>query len=217
MKNLFYLLCSIVIMAIVVISCEKTSLNDATLSIEDSQMSVNGPTFENVQAKKNGCVNIQSGTLVASDGETITTGYNDFGYNYQAHMFNGEYSPGWQLVMKWSDSWLSNQDCDDDGLLDRHLGYPSYIGSGAWLTNHQKGTYTDVDGNECNWNYFVKIVAAPTDATASGGVWYNADGIEIGPVIWGQFAIVQQVENDGCAGIHGLQMNSPDHAGLGNW
>ena len=44
-----------------------------------------------------------------------------------------------------------------------------------------------------------------------------ADGIEIGEVIWGAFAIIQQVENDHCAGIHGFQFNSPDHSGLGNW
>jgi hypothetical protein len=104
-----------------------------------------------------------------------------------------------------------------DGLLDRHYGFDSYIGSGAWLTNHQSGTYLDENGDECNWNYFVKIVAAPADATATGGIWYNVDGVEIGPVIWGQFAIIQQVENDPCAGINGLQYNSPDHSGLGGW
>jgi hypothetical protein len=48
-------------------------------------------------------------------------------------------------------------------------------------------------------------------------VWYNADGTEIGPVIWGSFVIIQQVENDPCAGIHGLQYLSPDHAGFGGW
>ncbi len=63
----------------------------------------------------------------------------------------------------------------------------------------------------------MKIVAAPEDAYAAGGIWYNADGVEIGPVIWGAFAIIQQVENDPCAGIHGLQYASPDRSGLGNW
>ena len=67
------------------------------------------------------------------------------------------------------------------------------------------------------WTYFVKIVAAPADATLTDDIWYNADGVEIGPVIWGAFATIQEVENDPCAGIHGLQYLSPDHAGLGNW
>jgi hypothetical protein len=39
--------------------------------------------------KKDKCTTIQDGTLLTSDGEVITTGYDQWGYNYQAHMFNG--------------------------------------------------------------------------------------------------------------------------------
>lgn len=80
-----------------------------------------------------------------------------------------------------------------------------------------KGSYTGDDGNTCNWEYFTKIVAVPSDAYEVGGVWYAADGTEIGPDIWGEFATIQTVENDPCAGIHGVQYLSPDHAGLGGW
>ncbi|MBU4284895.1 hypothetical protein KKF60_01660 [Patescibacteria group bacterium] len=120
------------------------------------------------------------------------------------------------LTMKWNDAWLSNKDCDNDGLLDRHYGFPSYIGSGAWETNHQFGTY-DLEGKECYWNYFCKIVAVPADATNVNGIWYTIDGKEIGPVIWGEFAIIQEVYNDLCGGFHGLLYKSPARAGLGNW
>ena len=167
---------------------------------------------------KKGCTTIQSGELVNSAGETITVGYNDFGYNYQARLYNGDYGyPGWKLVMKWNDAWLSNMDCDGDGLLDRHLGHDSYIGSGAWLTNHWITTYTDIDGNVCEYDDFMKIIAVPVDAELIGGIWYNVDGIEIGSAIWRDFAIIQSVVNDPCAGIEGIQYKSPDHAGLGNW
>jgi hypothetical protein len=175
------------------------------------------------------CTRIKDGTLLTSAGDPIEMGYDQWGYNYQAHIFNGTYCDAYrdaawcqpysedELIMKWSDAWLSNADCDGDGLLDRHYGYPTYIGSGAWLTNHQWGTYEGDDGQVCNWDYFVKIVAAPADATLTDGVWYQQDGTEIGPVIWGEFAVIQQVENDPCAGISGLQYHSPDHAGLGGW
>lgn len=185
------------------------------------------------------CTTIQDGTLLTSTGETIMTGFDQWGYNYQAHIFNGMwcdyhplYRPGgaehdWcinnngnvELIMKWNDAWLSNQDCDEDGLLDRHYGYDSYIGSGAWLTNHEKGSYPHPEtGKTCKYNYFVKIVAVPADATKSEeNIWYSASGVEIGPVIWGSFAIIEEVENDPCAGIHGMQYSSPDHPGLGNW
>lgn len=175
------------------------------------------------------CTTIQSGTLLNSAGDVITTGFDEWGYNYQAGLFNGKYCDSYRdaawcqpykdvdLSMKWNDAWLSNKDCDDDGKLDRHFGYPTYIGSGAWLTNHQSGEYEGDDGEVCKWNYFVKIVAAPEDAVNNGGIWYTADGTEIGPVIWGEFATIQQVENDSCAELHGLQYISPTRAGLGNW
>ena len=121
-----------------------------------------------------------------------------------------------QVEMKWNDAWLSNMDRDGDGKLDRHYGYPSYIGSGAWETNHQSGTYED-SGNTYKWNYFVKIVAVPADATKIGGIWYAADGTEIGPDIWGEFATIQEVYNDTGTGDHGLLYGSPAGPGVGKW
>ncbi|MBT3190614.1 MAG: hypothetical protein HN736_18100 [Anaerolineae bacterium] len=185
--------------------------------------------ISDVSAKKNACTTIQSGDLVASDGSPILLGFDDWGYNYQGRMFKGGYCDSYRdaawcqpykdvnLMMKWNDAWISNQDCDGDLKLDRHYGFDTYIGSGAWLTNHQSGEYEGENGEVCKWNYFVKIVAAPADASLDGGTWYNVDGVEIGPEIWRQFAIIQQVENDACAGLHGLQYISPDNAGLGGW
>jgi len=174
------------------------------------------------------CVTIQDGTLVNSVGEPLETGYDQWGYNYQAHIFNGKYCDAYRndvwcqpwvnddLEMKWNDAWLSNRDCDTDLLLDRHYGFPSYIGSGAWLTNHQKGVYTD-NGKKQRWNYFVKIVAAPADATKTGTVWFAADGTEIGAVIWGEFAIIQEIYNDTGTGDHGVFYLSPYSAGFGRY
>jgi hypothetical protein len=163
------------------------------------------------------CTTIKDGTLEASNGDPLVLGYDEFGYNYQAHMFNGRYCDydrvlggaycDVKLVMKWNDAWLSNRDCDGDGKLDRHRGYASYIGSGAWCTNHQSGE--DENGK---WTYFVKIVAAPANAYTAGGIWYAADGTEIGPVIWGSFAIIQQVVSG-----EGATYVSPSGPGLGKW
>lgn len=181
-------------------------------------------------AKPDKGVTIQSGTLLDSAGNVITTGYDNWGYNYQAHMFNGKYCDSYRdaawcqeykdvnLIMKWNDAWISNVDRDGDHLLDRHYGLPTYIGSGAWLTNHQSGVYTDDTGKQQSWNYFSKIVAVPADAVLhSDGVWYTADGTEIGPAIWGEFAIIQEVSNDTGTGDHGLLTKGALRSGLGNW
>ena len=196
--------------------------------------------------KPSDCTRIQDGVLTYAaghylEGEPLKVGYDIFGYNYQAHLFNGYFcnvylggdgfpqydgdsesylaaNPGaashwaWPyrdiwVNMKWNDAWLSNKDCDDDGKLDRHFGFDTYIGSGAWETNHMRGE--DENGK---WTYFVKIVAAPGDATLNGGIWYAADGTEIGPVIWGSFAVIQ--EFDSGLGIHYVSASGP---GFGKW
>jgi len=155
--------------------------------------------------KKAGCTNIQSGELYGSDGSLLTTGYNEWGYNYQAYLFNGNYCdyhpyyrPGGaghegcvasygdvKLVMKWNNAWISNNDCDGDGTLDRYQGFDSYIGSGAWTTNHMTG-----GKGKDKWTYFVKIVAKPTAD-------YECEEI------WGSFCIIQEVNSGEGAILYG--------------
>ncbi|MBI2560146.1 MAG: hypothetical protein HYW14_03305, partial [Planctomycetes bacterium] len=138
----------------------------------------------------------------------IVLGYDQFGYNYQAHMFNGTYDSVdrnldgtyWgstgdyvndRLRMKWSDDWLSNKDCSGDGKLDR--GSPSSNGwptiSQGWLTNQVEGDYdSDGDGTEdAHYSYFVKIV------------WVGPGG-----PLWGQYTIIQEVYNDPVGGYNGV-------------
>jgi len=362
MKKLIYLIVAIVVLGLIVAGCLPV-----VPPSEESEL---------VDKKKDDCVTIQDGILETSDGGVITTGYDEFGYNYQAHMFSGRYCDSDRvlggdycdvnLIMKWNDAWISNKDCDGDGKLDRHFGYNSYIGSGAWCTNHQSGftdedyivdvlnigdldsevghnlegwsnpwtwggnygggddgtlrllvgpgdpcddinrdayftmdtqgavadklilrhldgsaidsfdvsiwngidwdpigSYIAIGGGEnwvtsdfaftprsgelkfkllatgifwnlcgtygqvafswaelegpCYWDYFCKIVAAPADAILTAGVWYAADGTEIGPDIWGQFALIQEVYNEPCADIGGILYKSPAGPGLGKW
>jgi hypothetical protein len=202
-------------------------------------------------AARAACVTIKAGTLNYSTGylagQPLKVGFDAYGYNYQAHLFNGSIfnayanaagfppydgddaaylttnptAPGnfwWQyrsvtLNMKWNEAWLSNQDCTGDSKLDRHLGFATYIGSGAWLTNHQSDTYED----GIHWTYFIKIVAVPSTAVPSAGVWYTSDGSEIGWSIWGEFATIQEVYNDPAYDAHGILYKSPTNPGFGYW
>lgn len=154
------------------------------------------------------CATIKDGTIKDSSGNTLVQGFDQFGYNYQAHEFNGNYDSVdrkldgkyWgttgdfvddHLWMKWSDDWLSNKDCSGDGKLDRGApgssGYPNI--SQGWLTNHVEGDYdSDGDGmQDAHYTYFVKIV------------WVGAGGS-----LWGQYKIIQEIYNDPAGGFHGL-------------
>jgi hypothetical protein len=156
-------------------------------------------------APKSGCTTIQDGGLVDSAGNPLALGFDQFGYNYQAHEFNGTYDSVdrnldgtyWgstgdfvddHLWMKWSDDWLSNKDCTGDGKLDRD---GSTGISKGWLTNHVEGDYdSDGDGSQdAHYTYFAKIV------------WVGPGGS-----LWGQYQIIQEVYNDPAAGFHGLQL-----------
>ena len=80
---------------------------------------------------------------------------------------------------------------------------------------------------EKKWSYFAKIVAVPADATFvdidmdnvpdNGELWLSADGKEIGPSIWGAFAIVEEISNDPCLGEHGTLYVSPAGPELGKY
>lgn len=158
-----------------------------------------------INAKPQGCATISDGTITDTFGNPVVSGYDQFGYNYQAHMFNGTYDSSdrtidgtyWggtgdyvddKLEMKWSDPWLANVDCDLNGKLDRGLvdGVVGGVSKG-WLTNHINGDYTDGDGNVQHFTNFVKIV------------WTGP-----GSPLWGQYTIVQEVLNDKAGGNSGL-------------
>ncbi len=155
------------------------------------------------------CTTIKDGTLTDTLGNPLVLGFDQFGYNYQAHEFNGTYDSVDRVIdgkfwgqtgdfvddhlwMKWSNDWLSNKDCNGDGKLDRGApgssGYP--IISQGWLTNHVEGYYdSDGDGTQdAHYTWFVKIV------------WVGPGGS-----LWGQYDIIQEVYNDPSGGFHGLQ------------
>ncbi len=164
------------------------------------------------------CAKIKDGTIKDVNGNTITLGFDKYGYNYQAHMFNGLYDnysrPALvateglvNLQMKWSDDWLANINCNSDLLLDR--GGPGGDGtSKGWLTNHEEGDYSDPTGGTHHYTYFVKIVydggtacrAIPTAASC----------------IWGVYTVIEEVMNDPDGGVHGVDRSKlVNPAGLG--
>ncbi|MBA7606135.1 hypothetical protein ES703_13274 [subsurface metagenome] len=186
------------------------------------------------------CNTIKDGGIYDVNNNPITTGFDQWGYNYQSHIFNGLYwnysrpAIPWTketliaaemsttiLVMKWSDTWLSNKDCNLDGILDR--GYScnptnpvSSACEGAWLTNHQTG-WTKVNGKKRKWTYFVKIVKVPDDAYKEGSYWYTDSTLEteIGSVIWGAYARILQISNDPSFGEHGVLYKTETSPGFG--
>ena len=146
------------------------------------------------------CVKIQSGTLIDVKGNPITVGYDKYGYNYQAHIFNGLYenylrpdvvvTEGTEnLVMKWSDDWLANVDCDSNGKLDRGLNPKTGVSTGTsmgWVTNHFEGDYLGSDNELHHYTYFVKIAYDSGQACTNGAP----------TCIWGLYTVIEELQND---------------------
>ena len=206
------------------------------------------------------CVTIQQGTLVYQSGYLagypLQVGVDPYGYNYQAHSYNGSYfnayangsglppyngddtaylaawpiaASHWawpyrsvDVAMKWDDMWLANMDCNGDGKLDRHYGFASYVGSGAWLTNHN-GWEVTVGKHGKQANEFIKIVAIPATAVVGAPASYfgeqtvYVDNKVMGDQLWGEFAVIQYVLNDPSNGDHGLRLKSEANSGFGFW
>lgn len=163
---------------------------------------------------KAGCATIQSGTITDSAGNPITVGFDKYGYNYQAHEYNGTYdgldrvldgkyygqTGPWvedSISMKWSNAWLANVDCNGDHKLDRGLGTDGYATdtSEGWLTNHVHGKYVDSSGAVQSYEDFVKI-------------GYTGPGSPL----WGSYTVLQEVYNDTGGGSYRIKLGVP---GLG--
>ena len=155
------------------------------------------------------CVKIQSGTLMDVKGNPITVGYDKYGYNYQAHIFNGLYenysrpdvvvTEGTEnLVMKWSDNWLANVDCNGDRKLDRGLDSKTGTSDGVskgWLTNHFEGDYKGSDGELYHYTYFVKIGYVGAAPVGEDDPW-GGDVSVGGKRIWGVYAVIEEIQTD---------------------
>lgn len=218
MRNVSSIIIGMAVFTFTVISCDNSD------DISESLQSQNKNAGQTTANKSQNCTNIQSGEIVDFKGETITIGFNDEGYNYQAKIYSGEMypetSPGWYLEWRWNDAYLSTQDCDGDNLLDFANGQDNYRDTGAWTTTKWTKTYTDQQGNQCRVSQFTKFIAVPVGAYVDGDLYYDADGNEIGEVVpfegFEDFARVQLIWNDPCQGINGVDYKTPGPVGLGN-
>ncbi len=115
--------------------------------------------------------------------------------------------------MTWNDTWLSNMDCNGDGLLDDEN---NTIGSGAWENYHSKGSYISEDGSTCHWEQKVKIISVPSESNLVDDIWYDSDGNEIGQDFYGSWVIIQTIMNDPCGESDREEYKSPHRVGFGN-
>jgi len=193
---------------------------------------------------KEGLLTYQSGHYLA--GKPLVLGYDAYGYNYQAHMFDGSYANaylGKDDLSPYTGDDVAYLAANPDAASKWYWPYRAdrvlMKWNDAWLSNMDcnadakldrptdKATYRGSGAWETNhqwgtnidgtlWNYFVKIVAAPDEANLVGSDWIAADGSLIGYSIWGDFAVTQEVYTDPSTGDHGLFYKSA-HPGLGTW
>lgn len=187
----------------------------------------------------------QTGHYLA--GQLVPLGFDPFGYNYNARVFEGYYANAFL-----GDEGLPPYNGDAEAYLAANPSAASkpywadrdirllMTWNEAWLSN------SDADGDGIldrhfgtpgykgsgawltnhlmgqnpdgtKWKNFAKIVAVPLTAFKVSGVWYDASGKEIGPEIWDNFAIVLEIINNPLTGQHGKNYVSPSGPGLGKF
>jgi len=178
------------------------------------------------------CAKISDGGLFESVDNPAVQGKNQWGYNYQAHRYDGTFcnhipyfregNPGgewckekradYKLTMKWNDAWLSDRSCDGDEFLDQNRE----PGSGAWYTSKFEWEKTK-NGKPCKWSHFVKFVAPPVGSYKLEDIWYDKNNVELGPSRGGMI-LIKEVVHDDCSGING-NVDDPfmSNKGLGSW
>ena len=123
----------------------------------------------------------------------FASGFDEFGYNYQARVFVGAADgidrvlngavwgdPTYandHLVMKWNAAWDA---CNDIGNDD------ASVCAGAWTTNEWNGM--GADGSKESWHYKFIWVGS---SGATGPYWLDG-----GYSIWGNYEVIQSFGND---------------------
>lgn len=99
-----------------------------------------------------------------------------------------------KVEMDWNDQWLSNKDCTGDGLLDRHYGFSSYIGSGAILFETETWPVM-VGGKKAKARDELRVEALTSADVIIPSISYfgeqtvrRQDGTEL-PQLWAEFVV----------------------------
>ena len=133
-----------------------------------------------------------AGTCTLADGSIVSTGYNQYGYNYCAGIFNGTGS-SWclaggqaancmgvysldKLTMKWNAAWDS---CN-------FYGTPAAC-AGAWTDNQWNGNVKN--GSGAVWHYKIQWIGGNCGADYTP----LADG---GYCIWGSYETLMDQGHD---------------------
>ena len=168
MKKSLSVLSFITIILLFAISCESTSLEDNTL--ESVQNKIN-----NTKSEK--CTKIQSGDILYPDGhyltgESLSTGFDVFGYNYQAHIFKGLYAnlylgeAGFPPYQGNNDEYLAeNPEVEKNQHIMKHF-WP-------YRNDEVNMTWNDAwqPNNDCDNDGYLDVVNY-NDVVGSGG-WEN--------------------------------------------
>ena len=150
--------------------------------------------------------------LVIPVTNALAGGFDEFGYNDVAHIFNGKAS-GWclaggqsadcmgiytndNLIMKWNEAW---DECNAHGYDD-----PTYC-AGAWTSNEWNGM--NPDGSQSVWHYKMIWVGSAGESS----IYWMPGGYSI----WGNYEVIQDFGFDP-TGHYWYAHARPNGYGLGN-
>lgn len=196
------------------------------------------------------CTTIQDGVLEYPsghylEGQLLETGYDIYGFNYQAHIFKGQYLnyylgaygyPPYNgeedyLSQNPGASWLfwyyegidvlfkwNDADTSNKDCDGDGLLDEHYMekGSGAWWT--EKWWIRDDEG-KLETTYSAKYIVVPEDAYRCGYLdqwWCDSDGEQIGLYVYPYYALIKEDYKNYNSHSHWL-WRSPTSSGLGKF
>ncbi|WP_163710140.1 hypothetical protein [Mangrovibacterium lignilyticum] len=223
MKKLNFIIGMFLAFVLVMASCQETALDEslADQNLKKGQMNKEKVTgFDewgfnwNAQQFNGYLVNMMLGDA-----------FFDGWPHYKQHVYNGEGQEFWDMLVANYDYWIYMMPFElldtklnahwNTGLISKEGGYPAtWVDSDGWIVFKYSGV---MDG-QC-WSHMRKLVSSRSTDMLVDGIWYNAEGEEIGfeSMYWPELIVVQVVNEGEMPPFFYDEYNSPWGPGYGKY
>lgn len=220
MKKLNFFIGLLMTFALVLTSCQETAMDETLDSTNLKKSTVKVTGFDewgfnwNAQQFNGYLINMIL-------GDSFFEGWP----HYKQHVYNGEGPEFWDMLVTSYDYWMYMMPGElldtklnahwNNGLISKDGVYPaSWVDSNGWIVFKYSGV---ADGQY--WSHMRKLVSSRSTDMLIDGIWYNAEGDEIGfeSMYWPELIVIQTVNEGDIPPFFYDEYNSPWGSGYGKY